>query len=420
MFAPRGWLSRRFHRQAYQKLAQSELFDRTYYRTQHLQGISKIQDPLWHFVTTGWQAGLSPSARFDTEYYLMKNDDVRVAQLNPLFHYAEYGQAERRLPVRSSLEAQHVATPEATPLRYFITPSLGRKRLSVLFDSATKIGDSESLRQMMGLAFEKAENESSSLRILYRDGALRDFAMDAILENLPAGLQDSIEVTNVPTTLTYSDIPFFREEISIATSWSSSLALRYTTERAQSFSIGNSGKGTSLVANNDSLRRSLVDENASVPEKLPHQLLARLKNSGPSDKPGVIAYVDIGEFPLAYSVILDALGGLILTLKPEVVAPAVTLVGNPGPRFAFAEELQPRLLSLKEFMQVDVTATCLVIMSDAADESASALATAGFRVIHSTPHNLEHESVEYVSKGALIRTSVTSESIQRALAKVLS
>lgn len=242
MFAPRGWLSRRFHRQTYRTIASSGLFDHAYYRKRNLSGISKLQDPLWHFVTKGWRAGLSPSPYFDTDYYVTKNDDVRVANLNPLFHYAEYGQAERRLPVRSSLEAQHAATPEASPLRYFITPSVGQKRVSILFDSATDLTDQGVALNILKLASQKAEIESASLRILHRTGALNHISLNEALGGLPLALQDSLEITEVPTSLTYSDLPFFQDETSIATSWSSSFALRYVTDLANSFTVGGPGE----------------------------------------------------------------------------------------------------------------------------------------------------------------------------------
>ena len=420
MFAPRGWLSRRFLRQTYRTIASSGLFDHAYYRERNLSGISKLQDPLWHFVTKGWRAGLSPSPHFDTKYYVTKNDDVRVAKLNPLFHFAEYGQAERRLPVRSSLEAQHAAIPEASPLRYFITPSLGQKRVSVLLDSATDLTDHAATLTVLRLASQKAEIESASLRILHRTSALNHISLNEALGGLPRTLQDSLEITEVPTSLTYSDLPFFQDETSIATSWSSSFALRYVTDPANSFTVGGLGETISLIANNQHQRDLLVQQHISIPETLPEEVFTRLQAHGPSTLPGLVACVDIETHPLAYSLLVGALGEFLLTRSPDLAVFPVTLVGNPGPRFAFGEELHPTLMTPREFVQADVSASCVVVLSEIEDEKPEALATAGFQVIHATPQDSEKEMKGSAEKRTVMKTVLTTEALKKALSEVFS
>ncbi|MEQ9086671.1 MAG: hypothetical protein RIE23_05635 [Pontimonas sp.] len=420
MFAPRGWLSRRFLRQTYRTIASSELFDSAYYRKRNLRGISKLQDPLWHFVTKGWRAGLSPSPHFDTKYYVTKNDDVRVAKLNPLFHFAEYGQAERRLPVRSSLEAQHVATPEASPLRYFITPSLGQKRVSVLLDSATDLTDHAATLTVLRLASQKAEIESASLRILHRTSALNHISLNEALGGLPRTLQDSLEITEVPTSLTYSDLPFFQDEISIATSWSSSFALRYVTDPANSFTVGGLGETISLIANNQHERDLIAQQHISIPETLPEEVFKRLEAHGPSTLPGLVACVDIETHPLAYSLLVGALGEFLLTRSPDLALFPVTLVGNPGPRFAFGEELHPTLMTPREFVQADVSASCVVVLSEIGDEKPEALATTGFHVIHGTPQDSEKDMKGSAEKRTVMKTVLTAEALKKALSEVFS
>ena len=419
MFAPRGWLSRRFHRQVYRVLRHSELFDPSYYRAHNLPGASRLQDPLWHFVTTGWKKGLSPSTRFDSKYYMMKNDDVRVAQLNPLFHYLEYGQVEHRLALRSSLEAQHVATPEASPLRYFITPSLEQQRVSVLIDSATDLTTRENLASIMSLASARAEQSSASFRILYRANTLDRFSLEEPLGTLNAGLQDSLEITEVPTTLTYSDIPFFDDEVSIATSWSSSLALRFTTAEKNSFSI-KSPTVNALIPNNEPLRESLIQQQASTPRELPAHFATTLQNSGPAPQPGIVAFVDIDSYPLAYSLLVEAFGEFFLSHDTASPLPSLTLVGNPGPRFAFAEELHPRLIPGAEFSPADVVGNCIVVMSSADDQTPFALADQGFLVVHATPEDPEQNGRDFAGKGALVRVTLTPQSLKQALTKVFS
>jgi len=420
MFAPRGWLSRRFLRQAYRTIARSGLFDHAYYRKRNLSGISKLQDPLWHFVTKGWRAGLSPSPYFDNKYYVTKNDDVRVAKLNPLFHFAEYGQAERRLPVRSSLEAQHAATPEASPLRYFITPSLGQKRVSVLIDSATDLTDPAAALTVLRLASQKAEIESASLRILHRTSALNHISLNEAVGGLPLTLQDSLEITEVPTSLTYSDLPFFQDETSIATSWSSSFALRYVTDPAHSFTVDGPGETISLIANNQHQRDLLVQQHITIPETLPEEVFTRLQAHGPSFLPGVVACVDIETHPLAYSLLVEALGEFLLTQSPDLALFPVTLVGNPGPRFAFGEELHPTLMTPREFVQADVSASCVVVLSEIGDEKPEALATTGFQVIHGTPQDSEKDMKGSAEKRTVMKTVLTAEALKKALSEVFS
>ena len=419
MFAPRGWLSRRFHRQVYRVLRHSELFDPSYYRAHNLPGASRLQDPLWHFVTTGWKKGLSPSTRFDSKYYMMKNDDVRVAQLNPLFHYLEYGQAERRLALRSSLEAQHVATPEASPLRYFITPSLEQQRVSVLIDSATDLTTRENLASIMSLASARAEQSSASLRILSRAGTLDRVSLEEALGTLNAGLQDSLEITEIPTTLTYSDIPFFDDEVSIATSWSSALALRFATAKKNSFSI-KSPTGSTLISNDETLRKVLLQQQASTPHELPAHFVTALQNSGPTPQRGIVAFVDIDCYPIAYSLLVEAFGEFFLSHDTVSPLPSLTLVGNPGPRFAFAEELHPRLIPGAEFSPADVVGNCIVVMSSADDQTPIALANTGFLVVHATPEDSDRKGPDFAGKGAIIRTTLTPQSLQQALTEVFS
>ena len=420
MFAPRGWLSRRFLRQTYRTIASSELFDSAYYRKRNLRGISKLQDPLWHFVSKGWRAGLSPSPYFDTKYYVTKNDDVRVAKLNPLFHFAEYGQAERRLPVRSSLEAQHAATPEASPLRYFITPSLGQKRVSVLLDSATDLTDHGVAHTVLRLASQKAEIESASLRILHRTSALDHISLNEALGGLPRTLQDSLEITEVPTSLTYSDLPFFQDETSIATSWSSSFALRYVTDPANSFTVVGPGGTSSLVSNTEQQRDLLVQQHSSIPETLHKGEFTRLQAHGPSTLPGLVACVDIETHPLAYSLLVGALGEFLLTRSPDLALFPVTFVGNPGPRFAFGEELHPTLMTPREFAQADVSASCVLVLSKIEDEKPEALATAGFQVIHATPQDSEEDMKGSAEKRTFVKTILTAEALKKALSEGFS
>jgi glycosyltransferase involved in cell wall biosynthesis len=75
----------------------SGLFDEKYYATQD-KGPGKTENPISHYIFEGAQAGLNPSASFNTNYYFANNADVKEAQLNPLYHFVMYGVAELRNP----------------------------------------------------------------------------------------------------------------------------------------------------------------------------------------------------------------------------------------------------------------------------------------------------------------------------------
>jgi len=419
MFAPRGWFSRRFHRQVYRIISAAGVFDASYYRRNSLRGFARLQDPLWHFVTSGWKRGHSPSAGFDTPYYLLKNDDVRVAGLNPLFHYLEYGQAERRLQVRSSLEAQHAAIPEASPLRYFITPSLGQRRVSLLLDSATDLSHPEVLAKIVDIASREATARDASLRILMRPGIVPNGLLEHVLGSVSHDQSASLEITEVPTTLTYSDIPFFDDEVAIATSWSSSLALQFTTTPENSRVALSSGSTISLSSNNEEARKTLIDQGIRVPRELEKQVLTRLVESGPSRTPGILVWVDVDAFPLAYIVLIQALTGYFLSRGPDQALLPVTLFGNPGSRFAIGEELQPTLIEGIPPGINDFTGHCLIVMSSRDDENLKTLSARGFSVIHASPSEEPLLETGIADFTPVVRTTLTGEALAKALEEIL-
>ena len=220
--------------------------------------------------------------------------------------------------------------------------------------------------------------------------------------------------------MTYSDLPFFQDEISIATSWSSSFALRYVTDPANSFTVGGPGETFSLVSNTEQQRDLLVQQHISIPGTLPEGVFTRLQARGPSAVPGLLAWVDIDAHPLAYSLLVGALGELLLTRSPDLALFPVTLVGNPGPRFAFGEELHPTLMTPREFVQADVSASCVFVLSENGDKKPEALATAGFQVIHGTPQDSANDTKGSAEKRTVMKTVLTAEALKKALSEVFS
>ena len=74
----------------------SALFDTKYYRAQNLDVAAASINPLRHYEQFGWREGRDPSAKFSTNKYLAAYSDVKAARVDPLQHYVQYGQAEGR------------------------------------------------------------------------------------------------------------------------------------------------------------------------------------------------------------------------------------------------------------------------------------------------------------------------------------
>jgi len=80
----------------YFTICRSRYFDAGYYLIKNPDVRLKDIDPLWHFIKHGWKEGRNPSCHFDVTYYLSANADVKSANINPLFHYIKHGKKEGR------------------------------------------------------------------------------------------------------------------------------------------------------------------------------------------------------------------------------------------------------------------------------------------------------------------------------------
>lgn len=71
----------------------SGLFDKNYYRNEYPD---VTINPLKHYYYEGYKKGYNPSLKFDNDYYLRRNLDVKSADVNPLLHYIVSGRNEGR------------------------------------------------------------------------------------------------------------------------------------------------------------------------------------------------------------------------------------------------------------------------------------------------------------------------------------
>jgi len=79
-------------------IAQSKLFDASFYLESNPDVAGAGINPLVHYLTWGAAEGRDPNPLFDPSYYLESNPDVAGAGINPLVHYLTWGAAEGRDP----------------------------------------------------------------------------------------------------------------------------------------------------------------------------------------------------------------------------------------------------------------------------------------------------------------------------------
>ena len=79
----------------YNLIKKSDLFDSEYYLLQNEDVKNAKMNPIKHYLKFGWKEGRNPSVKFDGNEYLNKRSDVRVAGICPLVHYLKFGKNEK-------------------------------------------------------------------------------------------------------------------------------------------------------------------------------------------------------------------------------------------------------------------------------------------------------------------------------------
>lgn len=350
MFAPRGWMSRSLPREMYRLFSQSEYFDRKWYRAK-MPPLDRWQDPLWHYIQTGGLRGLAPSAHFDSAYYLEKNDDVRVSRLNPLYHFLAHGKAERRLPLRSAQEMVHWVAPETAALRAFVTPQIGSPRVSLLLDSATP---NETVEAFLQAASSIAQSSDASLRVLFRGIGPDPQTVNSALAAHGQDFLNAVEITPVPLTETYSDIPFYAGEIALATSWSSAEALKHAAKSDESWVLipetnritprptGLVGEGSTfpstvrVVSNTTHVRQSMALESARWPSQAPEHSRPPTNLPATTNNWHLSILCDSARSPVAFMIAIRSVSDWLAKTTGEVT---ISLSPGTGEPFAFFDEL---------------------------------------------------------------------------------
>jgi len=98
----------KLRRQARMLLA-NKLFDMSWYVERYPDVILAGNNPLWHWLSVGWQHGFDPNPLFDVKWYVRRYPDVAAAEVNPLLHYLQFGAGEGRDPSRFFLTSWYLA-----------------------------------------------------------------------------------------------------------------------------------------------------------------------------------------------------------------------------------------------------------------------------------------------------------------------
>ena len=80
-------------------LAASGLIDANHYLVANNDVTDAQIDPVWHFCVYGWKEGRNPNAYFNTRWYTATNPEVARLGVNPLVHYLLVGEQGDRRPV---------------------------------------------------------------------------------------------------------------------------------------------------------------------------------------------------------------------------------------------------------------------------------------------------------------------------------
>ena len=80
----------------YKIIESSSFFDKKWYADEYLKNSN--EDPIRHYIVSGWRNNLNPSPAFNTKWYLGRYPDVKKNGINPLVHYILYGEKEGRQP----------------------------------------------------------------------------------------------------------------------------------------------------------------------------------------------------------------------------------------------------------------------------------------------------------------------------------
>ena len=133
-------IQRKPAKEALRRIATSSLFDVRYYLSNFGREDKLPEDPVRHFVVSGWLEGRSPHPLFSTDFYLTGVGAGLEDGLDPLSHYILIGSAEKRdtHPLFNtaffSSKAADAPASGGTWLAHFLSGGAGSQSPHLLFD----------------------------------------------------------------------------------------------------------------------------------------------------------------------------------------------------------------------------------------------------------------------------------------------
>jgi len=227
-------------------------------------------------------------------------------------------------------------------VRSFLTPQLDQPRVSLLWDSASPEKHRD---HFLSSAVSIVKDKGATLRILYRGETPSPTVINDALQDLGKEGLWGLEITGVPVAETYSDIPFYAAEITLATSWSSARALRFVAEEENSWvltpaALGADGhESVNVTANTPDIQQRMALESLPWPSTKPAAIPAGTSAKDAKEgawRLGILA--DPKESPIAFSIALESVSSWLRVAKGESEIFLLSSVLEP---FSFMEEIQP-------------------------------------------------------------------------------
>ena len=118
----------------------SELFNATWYLTNNPDLTNVNIDPAFHYLQYGGFEGRNPSPNFNSSFYISSYPDVKKDGINPLIHYIKFGKKEGRacIPGNNPIQRKLINDSTFTPKVTIVVPNYNHanyleKRLSSIY-----------------------------------------------------------------------------------------------------------------------------------------------------------------------------------------------------------------------------------------------------------------------------------------------
>jgi hypothetical protein len=300
--------------------------------------MSRLADPVWHYLNSWSTRGTDPSANFDTSYYVESYPDVRRSGINPLFHYEKYGRAEQRSTVRSGQEIIAHYLPFTSELATIAVPGYPTARTSIVIDPNTPLQSAK----WAGPFRELITVTNNPVRLIVRGS---DFSGDltATVSSVLGPIAGQASIVGIPESGAYSDVPRVPGERFIATSWSSARSL---LPLARLTPVEQSRLATTGGLELRPLTQDLVEDatHLALAPDLPQPKQARetLRVLSTSPQPRSIAvYCDPANSPLGFLRSIEFLEKFLLEQRANAPLPAIYLWGAAIEPFSLWGALVP-------------------------------------------------------------------------------